>query len=86
MRDDTQHQIGLDARKALKRIENGQRRLWKDWLKIGTFLQMARAEAMELAGTNQPSGRGYATQMSELLKAYGLNGSRYKNAAPTCLR
>jgi hypothetical protein len=86
MRDDKQHQTGLDASKALKRIENGQRRLWKDWLKIGAFLQMARAEAMELAGTNEPSGKGYTTNMSELLKAYGLHGSRYKNVRADLLK
>jgi hypothetical protein len=86
MRDDTQHQIGLNANRVLRRIENGQRRLWKDWLKIGAFLQMVRAEAMDLAGTNYPSGKGYSMNMSGLLKAYGLNGSRIKNSRADLLK
>ena len=73
MRDEDGHHAMLEAGKAWRRIKLGQKRLWSDWtMVIGPGLLKARSEAMALAGTNQPMGRGYNTAMAGLLKEYGL--------------
>jgi hypothetical protein len=74
MRDEDGHQAMLQAGKAWKLIKTGQERLWRDWtMVIGPALMKARAEAMYIAQTNQPIGRGYNTAMGELLKEYRLD-------------
>jgi hypothetical protein len=47
---------------------------------LGRALQKAREEALRLAGTNRPEGRGYNTAMSRLLEKYDLVDGLYKNA------
>src|SRR5262245_54911433 len=74
MRDDDGHHAGLRAGKAWGRVKKEQQRMWSDrTMEIGPFLAKARAEAMAIAGTNQPMGRGYNTKMAELLEEYGLD-------------
>jgi hypothetical protein len=74
MRDEDGHQAMLRAGKAWKQIKIGQERLWRDWtMVIGPALMKARAEAMYIAQTNQPIGRGYNTAMGELLREYRLD-------------
>jgi hypothetical protein len=67
-------QAMLAAGKAWKEIKKGQERLWSDWtMVIGPALMKARAEAMSIAQTNQPMGRGYNTAMGNLLTEYKLD-------------
>lgn len=74
MRDEDGHHAMVAAGKAWRRIKTGQARLWSDWtMVIGPGLMKARSEAMAIAGTNQPMGRGYNTAMAGLLKEYGLD-------------
>jgi len=74
MRDDDGHHAMLAAGKAWKRVKLSQKRLWSDWtMEIGPGLMKARAEAMSVADTNQPMGRGYNTAMADLLKEYQLD-------------
>jgi hypothetical protein len=74
MRDDDGHQAMMGAGEAWKRVKMGQQRLWSDWtMEIGPGLMKARAEAMSMANTHQPLGRGYNTRMSSLLAEYGLD-------------
>jgi hypothetical protein len=74
MRDEAGHQAMLRCGKAWKRVKSHQTKLWSDWtMEIGPALMKARAEAMHLAGTNQPMGRGYNTAMSDLLKEYEVD-------------
>jgi hypothetical protein len=73
MRDDDGHHAGLRADKAWGRVKKGQQRMWSDWtMEIGPFLMKARAEAMSVAETNRPIGRGYNTAMAGLLEEYNL--------------
>jgi len=74
MRDEDGHHAMLEASKAWRRIKTGQVRLWSDWtLVVGPGLIKARAEAMWIAQTNVPMGRGYNTAMSGLLAEYKLD-------------
>jgi hypothetical protein len=74
MRDEDGHQAMLETGRAWRRIKKGQQRLWRDWtLVIGPGLMKARAEAMAIAGTNQPKGRGYNTAMADLLHEYQVD-------------
>jgi hypothetical protein len=74
MRDEAGHQAMLRCGKAWKRVKTHQTRLWSDWtLEIGPALMKARAEAMAIAETNRPIGKGYNTVMSGLLEAYEVN-------------
>lgn len=71
MRDIAGHQAMLQCRKAWKRVKANQSKLWSDWtMEIGPALMKARTEAMAVAHTNQPKGRGYNEAMSGLLKEY----------------
>jgi hypothetical protein len=73
MRDDDGHQAMLRCGKAWKRVKDHQTRLWSDWtMEIGPALMKARAEAMSVAETNRPIGRGYNAAMSGLLEEYGV--------------
>jgi Holliday junction resolvase-like predicted endonuclease len=73
MRDEDGHRAMLAAGKAWRKA--GRQLLWSDWtLVIGPALMKARAEAVAIAGTNQPRGRGYNTAMAGLLREYGLDG------------
>jgi hypothetical protein len=59
--------------KAWKRVKSHQTKLWSDWtMEIGPALMKARAEAMSVAETNRPIGRGYNTAMSGLLEHYEI--------------
>jgi len=74
MRDESGHQAMLRCGKAWKRVKTHQTRLWSDWtLEIGPALMKARAEAMSIAETNRPIGRGYNTAMAGLLEEYDVN-------------
>src|SRR5262245_38376047 len=74
MRDEAGHQAMLRCGKAWKRVKSHQTKLWSDWtMEIGPALMKARAEAMSVAGTNQPMGRGYNAAMSDLLKEYEVD-------------
>jgi hypothetical protein len=74
MRDDDGHKAMLAASKAWNRVKERQTKLWHDWtLVIGPALLKARTEAMWIAGTNQPMGKGYAQAMSGLLDEYRLS-------------
>jgi hypothetical protein len=74
MRDDDGHQAMLAAGKAWGKIKAAQAKVWSDWtMVIGPGLSKARAEAMAIAQTNQPMGRGYNTAMSGLLTEYKLD-------------
>jgi len=73
MRDDAGHAAMIQCGKAWKRVKSHQTKLWSDWtLIIGPALMKARAEAMSIAETNRPLGRGYNTAMSELLEEYDV--------------
>ena len=74
MRDDDGHHAMLRCGKAWNRVKSHQTKLWSDWtMEIGPALMKARAEAMSVAETNRPIGRGYNTAMSGLLEEYDLN-------------
>ena len=74
MRDEDGHQAMLETGRAWRRVKGGQQRLWSDWtMVIGPGLMKARAEAMSVAGTNRPMGRGYNTAMAELLAEYKVD-------------
>jgi hypothetical protein len=73
MRDDDGHHAMIRCGKAWNRVKSHQQRLWSDWtMGIGPALMKARAEAMSVAETNRPIGRGYNTAMSELLQEYDV--------------
>jgi hypothetical protein len=86
MRDDDGHQAMLRCGKAWKRVKSHQMRLWSDWtLEIGPALMKARAEAMSVAETNRPIGRGYNTAMAGLLEEYGV-GDMHETARAHILK
>ena len=73
MRDSEGHAAMLAAGKAWKRVDGVARQMWTDWTtKIGPGLVKARAEAMAIASTNKPEGKGYSMAMSGLLEEYGF--------------
>src|SRR5262249_12425188 len=74
MRDESGHQAMLRCGKEWKRVKTDQTRLWSDGtLERGPALMKARAEAMSIAETNRPIGRGYNTAMAGLLEEYDVN-------------
>jgi hypothetical protein len=74
MRDEGDHLAMLEAGKAWLRIKKSGQRNWADWtVTIGLALVRARSEAMLIAGTNQPKGRGYNETFSVLLNEYRLD-------------
>ena len=74
MRDAADHKAMTEAGKAWLRIKKSAQRNWSDWtMTIGPALMRARSEAMAIAGTNQPKGKGYSTAMSGLLTEYHLD-------------
>jgi hypothetical protein len=73
MRDEAGHQAMLRCTKAWKRVKSHQTKLWSDWtMEIGPALMKARAEAMAIAQTNRPIGRGYNQAMAALLDEYDI--------------
>ena len=61
------------AGKKWRSHKKDQARSWSDWtMTWGPALEKARAEAMAVAETNQPKGKGYNTAMSGLLEEYDL--------------
>jgi hypothetical protein len=74
MRDEDGHKAMLEAGKAWTRVKDNDRMMWHDWtMIIGPGLLKARAEAMRIAQTNAPIGRGYNEAMSALLIEYKLD-------------
>jgi hypothetical protein len=74
MRDEDGHKAMLAAGKKWREVKASAKRMWSDWTTvIGPGLVKARAEAMALAHTNKPAGKGYNTQMSGLLVEYHLD-------------
>jgi hypothetical protein len=74
MQDANDHRVMLDATKAWMKIKETGQQMWGDWTtKVGPALAKARAEAMRLAETNQPKGKGYSQSMSALLLEYRLD-------------
>ena len=74
MRSEDDHRAMLEAGKAWLRIKKSGQRNWIDWTTvIGPPLVSARHEAMAIAGTNQPKGRGYSEAFSALLVEYRLD-------------
>jgi hypothetical protein len=74
--DDEGHQTILASIEIWQRIKDTQRRLWGDYIELGTKLQPLRDEAWRRAGSPQPKGKAYNREMSKLLKeyeAYGLD-------------
>jgi hypothetical protein len=67
------HEAMIAGRQAWQTIKVGRRKLWEDWLVIGSAFQVARTEAMSVAGSNQPGGRRYNTEMGRLLEKYELH-------------
>jgi hypothetical protein len=67
------HEAMIAGRKAWQLIKDGRRKLWADWLVIGSAFQKARTEAMSVANTNQPIGRRYNIEMGRLLEKYDLH-------------
>jgi hypothetical protein len=74
MRDEDGHNAMLVAGGEWRRIKMATKRMWSGWTtKIGPALVKARAEAMAIACTNKPAGKGYNTAMSGLLQEYKLH-------------
>ena len=74
MRDEADHKAMLAAGAAWLRIKKHAKRNWSDWtMTIGPALMRARSEAMAIAYTNKPKGKGYSTAMSGLLTEYRLD-------------
>jgi hypothetical protein len=74
MSSDSDHEVMVSAAQAWSEIKGASQQLWPMWVtKIGPALAKARAEAMVLAKTNQPKGKGYNGNMSALLIEYKLN-------------
>ena len=74
MRDPADHKAMLAAGAAWLRIKKSAKRNWSDWtMTIGPALMRARSEAMAVAYTNKPTGKGYNTAMSGLLTEYHLD-------------
>jgi len=74
MQNEADHEAGLRAKEAMTYIKPDERWLWADWMKVGEGLLRCRWEAMTLAGTKEPRGKGYCTFMSALRNEYGLTG------------
>jgi hypothetical protein len=47
---------------------------WNDWLAIGEAIGIGSTEAMNIAGKNEPKGKGYNTAFSVWLKDHGFDG------------
>jgi hypothetical protein len=72
--DDVGDHALREASRAWHDIKIGWKRQWSDWTTvIGPGLMKARAEAMAVARTNRPEGRGYSTAMGKLLAEYKLD-------------
>jgi hypothetical protein len=66
-------QIGRAMMAAWQRVKKAQTRMWGDWMVIGDGLLEGRRWAMQMAGTNQPEGKGYVTAFGEWLKRYRVD-------------
>jgi hypothetical protein len=74
MRDEDGHQAMLAAGKEWRAVKTAVKKMWSRWTTvIGPALVKARAEAMAIAFTNKPSGKGYNVAMSGLLQEYKLD-------------
>ena len=71
--DDKLDQIGRAMMTAWQRVKKAQTRMWGDWMTIGEGLLEGRRWAMQMAGTNQPEGKGYVTAFGEWLKRYKVD-------------
>jgi hypothetical protein len=61
------------GRQASERLKAASKHAWADWLLVGKAWQHVRSQAMFAAQTNQPSGRRFSQQCSDLLKRAGLD-------------
>jgi len=73
IQNELDHEVALRAKEAMKYIKPFERWLWADW-KIGEGLILCRWEAMTVAGTGHPRGKGYNTIFAGLLTEYALAG------------
>jgi len=74
MRNESDHRLLENAGKEWNRIKKQAVRTWLSWTQIiGPAFERARSEAMDVAGTNQPQGRGYVEAMSSILAKYRLD-------------
>jgi hypothetical protein len=68
---DEQDRIVRQGRAAWARLKKDKS--WTDWLAVGEALLVGRELAMYEAGTNSPSGKGYAQEFSRWLAANKLD-------------
>ncbi len=61
------------GRQASERLKAASKHSWADWLLVGKAWQRIQSQAMFAAQTNQPTGRRFSQQCSDLLKRAGLD-------------
>ena len=66
-------EIGKAMQAAWTRVKKSEARLWSEWMIIGDGLMEGRNWAMQVAGVNEPAGRGYVTAYAEWLKKYRVD-------------
>lgn len=62
------------GRDAWRRLQQGQRTMWQDWVRVGHALLIGRRDAMLTAKANSPFGVPYNKAFGAFLRDNGLDG------------